>query len=179
MINAAIVSFVIGLLPQPLIVGANVLYELRKRPEALRAARKAALSDDDETLQGIVFEAMRFAPLAPALQRIAAEDTELFPGAWFNGRVKKGETVMVVFASAMLDGRRVQSPTKFRPDRHPSYEMHFGFGHHMCFAHAINLRMIPSLLKPILLRKNLQSARGGSGLRRRKLIFPTEFEVQQ
>lgn len=176
-IRTALIGFVVGGLPQPLIVASNALDELLRRPAALRSARKAAAASDNRGLELIVREAMRFAPLGPALTRVVAKDTTLAPGTLRAKRMKKGEVVFASIASAMLDSRRVKTPTVFEPDRHPSYAMHFGFGHHSCFAEAINHKLIPALIKPILARSKLSRAFKNGYLRRSKNIFPSQLNV--
>jgi cytochrome P450 len=149
--------------PQPPMVVPQALEQLLRRPQALAGARAAARADDDELLRGYVLEAMRFDPLAPGLPRHAIRDWTLARGTKRERTVRKGETVLAAFASAMMDDRRVPDPTTFNPRRLGHEYIHFGYGLHQCFGRHINHATLHLMLKPLLKRYGLRRADGEAG----------------
>ena len=175
LIEMAIFRFIVGGLPQPMMVVPSALNELIHRPDALQMAIDAAKTNDVQ-LQAIFFEALRFDPLAPFLKRNVAENSVLAAGTKNERKLLKGNQLIVLFASAMQDHRRLAKPKKFVPNRPKSAYMHFGFGHHECFAAAINRRMLPAMIKPLLLRDKMRRAEGKKGkLVKAEVAFPQHF----
>jgi cytochrome P450 len=173
---AAMTGFIVGGLPQPPMVVPNALDQLLRRPAALAAAQSAAREGKNAELEALVFEAMRFDPLGPLLNRIVvAEEAVIAPGTRRARTLKKGARVLVFFASAMLDPRRVDHPARFDPHRHSSAYMHFGYGLHECFASHINRRLLPAILKPLLVHANLRRVPGRRGALRKNNVFPTSL----
>ncbi len=172
LIEMALFGFIVGGLPQPVMVIPNALNELLLRPDALEMAMGAAKTDDVQ-LQAIFFEALRFDPLAPMLKRTVVKDTVLAAGTSKETKLVEGNQLYVMFASAMQDRRRVENPARFIPNRPKAAYIHFGFGHHECFAAAINRKMLPAMIKPLLLRSALKRIDGKKGcLMKRELAFP-------
>jgi len=173
----ALFGFIVGGLPQPVMVVPNALNELMQRPHALKMAVDAAETNDAQ-LEAIFFEALRFDPLAPMLKRTVVETTVLAAGTDKQKTLAKGNQLIVLFASAMLDHRRIDNPGSFNPDRPKSSYMHFGFGHHECFAAAINRKMLPAMIKPLLVCNALKRADGKNGrLVKREFAFPQSLYV--
>jgi cytochrome P450 len=162
-IRTALLCMVVGGPPQPPMVVPQALEQLLRRPAALKAARNAAAAGSDELLWRIVREAMRFDPLAPGLPRVATRDHVVAQGTRRARSVPKGATVIVCFASAMMDDRRVPEPERFDPDRRPHEYVHFGYGLHRCFALAINEWTLHRMLKPLLVHERLRRAPGPEG----------------
>jgi cytochrome P450 len=177
-IRSALIGFVVGGLPQPPMVAPQVLEQLLRRPDELAAAQEAARRDDDKLLAGYVFEALRFDPLAPGLQRTAAHAHRLAEGSRRSVVIPEGASVLVAFSSAMMDQRRIPSPGEFRPDRLPHEYMHFGHGLHTCFGIHINHAMIPLILKPLLRREGLRRARGKLGRLTKRGAFADRLWVE-
>jgi cytochrome P450 len=170
-IRTNLVGFIVGGLPQPPMVAPQAMEQLLRRPDALAQSQQAANQDDDRKLAAIVFEALRFDPLAPALLRTAAEDYKIAAGSFRARTVRKGTTVAAAIRSAMHDGRRVPRPEIFDPTRRPYQYMHFGYGLHTCFGLHINLAVLPLMLKPVLQRRGLKRAPGPDGHLSKKGIF--------
>jgi cytochrome P450 len=170
-IRTNLVGFIVGGLPQPPMVAPQAMEQLLRRPEALAQSQQAANQDDDQRLAAIIFEALRFDPLAPALLRTAAEDYKIAAGSFRARTVRKGTTVAAAIRSAMHDGRRVPHPEIFNPTRRPYQYMHFGYGLHTCFGLHINLAVLPLMLKPVLQRRGLRRAPGPDGHLSKKGIF--------
>jgi len=174
----ALFGFIVGGLPQPVMVVPNALNELLQRPHALKMAMDAAERSDAQ-LEAIFFEALRFDPLAPMLKRTVVKTTVLAAGTNREKKLTKGNQLILLFASAMLDHRRIENPRSFNPDRPKSSYMHFGFGHHECFAAAINRKMLPAMLKPLLSSNTLKRADGKNGrLVKTQVAFPESLYVK-
>jgi cytochrome P450 len=155
----------------------QAMEQLLRRPDALADAHKAALEDNDAELHDIVVEAMRFDPLAPGLPRIALIDWTVARGTKRATTVPKGATVLAAFASAMMDGRRVPEPRRFKPGRLPYEYIHFGSGMHECFGRYINHATLHRILKPLLRRPNVRRAEGREGRLRKTGIFADRLSV--
>ena len=176
-IRTNLVGFIVGVLPQPPMVAPQAMEQLLRRPEALAQAQQAACENDDPGLSSLVFEAMRFDPLAPALLRTAAEDYKIAAGSFRARTIRKGTTVAAGVRSAMHDGRRVPAPERFDPTPRPYQYMHFGYGLHTCFGVYINMALLPLMLKPVLQRKNLRRAAGPDGHLTKQGIFADRLVV--
>ena len=157
-IRAALIGFLVGGLPQWPMAVPQALNQLLLRPAALAGACAAAAANDDASLCGHVFEALRFDPLAPAVTRLTARDHLLAAGTKRATTVAAGTSMTVALASAMMDPRRVRDPARFDPARPAGDYFHFGDGLHTCFAQHINRAVMPLVLKPLLLRPNLKRA---------------------
>ena len=78
-------------------------------------------------IPGFVDEAIRWTTPVKHFMRTAAEDTEL------DGRsIKRGDWLMLCYASANRDEAVFQDPDTFRIDRSPNRHLAFGYGAHLC-----------------------------------------------
>ena len=156
----------------------QALEQLLRRPDALAQAQYAARQDDDRTLAGCVFEALRFDPLAPAVPRTATRAITIAAGTAREATIPAGAAVLASVASAMRDPRRVADPGSFDPSR-PSVDfMHFGLGLHQCFGLHINMALIPLMLKPLLRRQNVRRAPGPAGHLTKRGLFADRLTVR-
>ncbi|MDP9170293.1 MAG: cytochrome P450, partial [Acidobacteriota bacterium] len=177
-IRTNLVGLIVGGLPQPPLVLPQAMEQLLRRPAVLEEATAAARAGDDARLGALVFEALRFDPLAPALVRIAAEDYVVAAGTWRARRIARGATVFAAVRSAMHDGRRVPHPGRFDAGR-PAYQyMHFGYGMHSCFFMHVNSMLLPLILKPLLACGNVRRAEGAEGSLSKRGIFPERLVVR-
>jgi len=167
-IRTALLGMVVGGPPQPPMVVPNGIEQLLRRPAALAAAMAAARRDDDAAIAAHLWEAMRFDPLGPALQRTVARDTVIAAGTPRATTLPAGTTLFVAFASAMRDGRRVADPERFDATRPGCDTLHFGHALHQCFGEAINRALLPLLLKPLLRQKGLRRVAGAAGRLRKR-----------
>jgi cytochrome P450 len=177
-IRTALVCMVVGGPPQPPMVVPQAMEQLLRRPRWLRTAGEAARAGEDARLHDIVFEAMRFDPLAPALPRTALADHWVARGTDRATLIPKGTNVMTAFASAMMDPRRIPDSERFDPDRLPHEYCHFGHGLHQCFGRMINHATLHRMLKPLLARPHIRRARGGDGRLRKNGAFSERLVVQ-
>jgi cytochrome P450 len=176
-IRTNLLCMLVGGPPQPAMVVPQGIEQLLRRPISLAEAQTAARSDNDAVLHDILFEAMRFDPLAPGLPRKALADHTVAAGTRRARTIPRGATVLVCFASAMMDGRRVPEPSVFRAGRLPHEYIHFGYGLHECFGRYINHATLHRIVKPLLRRPNLRRAHGAEGHLRKRGIFAERLVV--
>jgi cytochrome P450 len=176
-IRTALLCMVVGGPPQPPMVVPQAMEQLLRREAALAAAHEAASRADDAKLHGIVQEAMRFDPLAPALPRQADAACIVARGTRRETLIPQGKSVMVAFAAAMMDANRIADPYVFNADRTPCDYIHFGHGLHECFGRHINHATLHRMLKPLLRRPNLRRAAGREGHLRKNGIFAERLVV--
>lgn len=158
-----LIGLVIGLIPTLSKAAVHALNQLLDRPEALAAARAAARADDDATLAGIVFEALRFDPVNPVIYRRALRETEIARGTRRAVRVPAGTMVLAANLSAMFDPIAMEAPEAFRPGRPWGDYILWGYGMHTCFGAQINRAVVPAMLKPLLAKQGLRRGEGPEG----------------
>ena len=125
---------------------ANILDELFRKPAVLAQAQAAAMRDDIQEIEQIVFEAFRFQPNLPVIIRYAEKDLTLTSGR----QIPQGKIVYAFIASAMFDKSRFPDPRSFRLDRPKADYLYFGLGLHKCFGTYINFVAIPEMLMALL-----------------------------
>lgn len=170
-IRTALLCMVVGGPPQPPMVLPQAMEQLLRRSEWLAAAGAAARAGDDQRLHDIVFEAMRFDPLAPGLKRIALNECRIAGGTRRETKITPGTTVIAGFASAMMDERRLPNPKIFDPERQQYQYIHFGHGLHECFGRAINHATLHRMVKPLLEKAHLKRSDGPEGRLRKRGAF--------
>jgi cytochrome P450 len=158
-----LIGLIIGAVPTISKAAVLALDQLLDRPEALKGASEAARTGDDARLAAHVFEALRFNPLNPVIYRRAVRDTLIAANSLRALNVRKGSMVMAANFSAMFDPLKVAAPGRFRTDRPWDNYILWGDGLHTCFGAHINRVLIPEILKPLLLTKNLRRAPGDVG----------------
>lgn len=143
---------------------ALVMDELLRRPDALAAARRAALAGDIELVRRYAYEAGRFNPHTAFLLRFCRNQTTLAAGTPRERKLPGGSFVLLATLSAMFAAEGFPAPRQFRTDREPESEyLHFGHGMHRCFGYYINSRQIPELVAALLRLPNLRRATGRDG----------------
>jgi cytochrome P450 len=98
-------------------------------------------------------------------------------GMWYETVIPEGATVLVAFASAMRDPRRVADPEVFNPNRPASDYFHFGYALHRCFGEPINRAVLPAMMQR-LLRRKIRRARGPAGVLKKRGIFADTLWVE-
>jgi len=158
-----LLGLLIGAIPTISKACCYALDELLNRPDVLRIAHQAAVSDDDALLSRCIWEALRFNPHNPIIYRRATRDAVIAQSTLREVRVQKDQMVFAATLSAMFDRYAVPKPNEFRTDRPFETYIIWGYGLHTCFGAAINEAVIPAILKPVLARKNLRRADGPAG----------------
>jgi cytochrome P450 family 142 subfamily A polypeptide 1 len=126
--------------------------------------RKLAANPD--LLPSAVEEMLRWVTPIQNMNRTAARDVEL-GGA----RIRAGDKVLLLYASANRDERVFPNAHEFHVDRQPNEHLAFGHGAHFCLGASlarIELRVMFETLRPWLPRIRLESA---APLRRRPSNF--------
>jgi cytochrome P450 len=95
---------------------------LLERPEAIERLRA-----DPTLFTTAVDEVLRWTSIVRAMRRVAMCDTELS-----GVPIRKGESVVMVYASANRDAAVFDDPFEFRIDRTPNEHVALGIGPHYC-----------------------------------------------
>ncbi len=101
---------------------SNAAILLHRHPEARRRLR-----EEPALLPTGLEECLRFDPPVQGLARTLTRDVELHGRA-----IAKDEQVLLLFASANRDERRIPHPDRFEIARDPNPHLSFGFGAHYC-----------------------------------------------
>ncbi len=102
-----------------LVTGMNALVD---HPEQL-----AALRANPKLVESAVEEIVRWATPVNYMQRTALRDVELGGQA-----IRKGDSLVMFYASANRDEAVFDQPFDFRVDRQPNRHLGFGIGEHFC-----------------------------------------------
>lgn len=85
------------------------------------------LKQDPALIPGFIDEAIRWTTPVKHFMRTAAADTELRAR-----RIKRGDWLMLCYASANRDETIFEDPDAFRISRSPNRHLAFGYGAHLC-----------------------------------------------
>lgn len=135
----------------------HALAQLLERPETLQDAQQAARSDDPTAVDGYVFEALRFHPIAPYIFRQCNGSARLARSSDHETEISAGTIVLAFIHSAMFDETAFEAPDQFDPSRPPGNSMHFGVGLHECLGRPIARVLIPELARQCLRRHELKA----------------------
>ncbi|MXS83536.1 cytochrome P450 [Nitrosomonas oligotropha] len=134
---------------------AQVLQYLFQHSQWLAAAKAAAQKEDTTEFDGIVWEALRFAPITSYLFRTTVSDYTAAKGTDHETVLCAGTYVLPVTLSATFDERAFESPDEFIPQRNWYNYFHFGFGNHECLGRYVGMVMIPEMVRQVLLQKDI------------------------
>jgi len=101
---------------------AGAMWALAERPGEL-----AKVKADPSLVPSLVDESIRWTTPVKTFMRTATADTE-FAGR----RLKKGDWLMLCYASGNRDEAVFEEPQEFRVDRGPNKHLAFGYGAHLC-----------------------------------------------
>ena len=122
---------------------AGALWALAERPDQL-----AWVKEDLSRVPNLIEEAIRWTTPVKTFMRSATEDTEL------GGRkIKKGDWLMLCYASGNRDEEVFENPHTFDPSRTPNRQLAFGYGAHLCLGQHLarmEMRILFELLLPRL-----------------------------
>jgi cytochrome P450 len=133
------------------------LRQIFKRPDVLARAVAAAQSEDTTEFDGIVWEALRWDPVAPFVFRLTAQDRLVAGGTDREMLVRKGTVVLALLQSAMFDPELFPHPETFDSTRPFESYMHFGYGTHECLGKYVGMVMIPEMVRQLLLQPGLRA----------------------
>ncbi len=101
---------------------AGALWALAENPAEL-----AKVKADPSLIPSLVDESIRWTTPVKTFMRTVAADTE------FAGRsLRKGDWLMLCYASGNRDEAVFEAPDTFRVDRRPNRHLAFGYGAHLC-----------------------------------------------
>jgi cytochrome P450 len=111
---------------------AGGMWQLALQPDQFERVK-----GDPKLIPGLVDESIRWVTPVKHFMRSATADTEL------GGRqLKKGDWMMLCYASGNRDENVFEDPYKFRIDRTPNKHVAFGYGAHVCLGqHLAKLEM--------------------------------------
>ena len=122
---------------------AGALWALAERPDQL-----AWVKEDLSRVPNLIEEAIRWTTPVKTFMRSATEDTDL------GGRkIKKGDWLMLCYASGNRDEEVFENPHTFDPSRTPNRQLAFGYGAHLCLGQHLarmEMRILFELLLPRL-----------------------------
>ena len=123
------------------------------------------LRSDLSLMPNAVEEFLRWVAPVKHFARTATEDVEL------GGRtVRKGEQVVVFFASACRDEEIFENPFEFRIDREPNKHLAFGTGPHLCLGMYLARMEIKSFFEQLLPRLDYIEPAGDTGYLQANLV---------
>ncbi len=103
------------------------------------------LQSDMSLLPAFIDESIRWASPVKNFMRSAAEDVEI------RGRtIRKGDWLMLCYASANRDEETIEAPFTFNIDRKPNKHIAFGFGPHLCLGQHLAKMEIRILFEELL-----------------------------
>jgi cytochrome P450 len=136
---------------------AQTIQFLLERPELLAKAVDAAKQDDPKAFDGMVWEALRFVPIAPYLFRKAASEYTVAKGTAHATTVSAGTIILPLTQSAMFDPTAFELPDEFIAERNWYHYFHFGFGSHDCLGKYVGMVLIPEMVRQVLLRSGIKA----------------------
>jgi cytochrome P450 len=129
---------------------AGAMWALAEDP-----AQLAALKADLTRVPALIDEAIRFTTPVKTFMRSATEDTEL------GGRaIKKGDWLMLCYASGNRDEAVFDAADQFRADRSPNKQLAFGYGAHLCLGQHLAKMEMRILFEELLPRLKSVSLAG-------------------
>lgn len=121
---------------------AGGLMALIENPEELQKLR-----ENPELISSAVEEMFRWVAPVKHFARTAVEDIEVG-----GETIRKGDSLMLLFAAACRDEAVLSDAEQFRVDRERNKHMAFGFGPHMCMGRYLAKMEIEAYLKELLPR---------------------------
>ena len=152
---------------------SNAALVLQERADLLEMVRA-----EPARIPAIVEEMLRLQSPINCLARTAVEDVEMH-----GEKIRQGDVLMVMFASANRDARHFERPDEFDPDRSPndhvalSHGIHFCLGSHLARLEArVGIEALGELLPSVQLRPDA-GARIPVGVLRGWLRLPLELRA--
>ena len=121
---------------------AGAIWALAEDPEQF-----AEVKANPELIPGLVDEAIRWMTPVKHFMRSATSDTELG-----GRRIKKGDWLMLCYASGNRDEEVFEQPFEFRCDRKPNRHVAFGYGAHLCLGQYLAKLEMRILFEELLAR---------------------------
>jgi cytochrome P450 len=123
---------------------AGAIWALAEDPAQLKR-----IQADPSLIPGLVDEAIRWTTPVKHFMRSATEDTVLA-----GQPIKKGEWLMLCYASGNRDESVFEDPFVFRADRKPNKHLAFGYGAHLCLGQHLAKMEMRILFEELIPRLN-------------------------
>lgn len=136
---------------------AQAIQYLLQSSQLCERAKEAANKEDPAEFDGLVWEALRFVPIAPYLFRKSASEFTVGLGTDYATTIPAGTYVLPATQSAMFDKRAFENPDEFIPNRNWYNHFHFGFGAHECLGKYVGMVMIPEMLRQVFRRTDIKA----------------------
>jgi cytochrome P450 len=134
--------------------------------------QRALLLARPELLPSAVDEILRWSSPVRVLRRVATRDTELR-----GKKLRAGDSVLLLYASANRDEEVFADPFAFRVDRSPNEHITFGLGPHYCLGANLARMEIETVFRALLER--LRDLRLASGARVREARNPILSAIEE
>jgi len=154
---------------------AQTIQYLLASPTWCAHAKTAAQKDDPTEFDALVWEALRFVPIAPYLFRKSAAEFTVGQGTDYATTIPAGTYVLPVTQSAMFDPRAYANPDEFIPNRNWYNHFNFGFGSHECLGRYVGMVMIPEMIRQVFRRDDIKA---NSAMDYKAGPFPEEYWLQ-
>jgi cytochrome P450 len=177
-IRAILIGMVTGFVPTTTLAAGRILEMLLNQPDFMAEARAAVRAGDDDRLRRCLFEVLRFRHIHWGLSRICTRGYKIAGGTWRSRTIRPRKKVLASTWAAMFDGRRVNNPSKFDPDRAPTDYMLFGYGLHWCVGAYIAQAQITHGFKTLLEKEKLRAVDGRDGKLQLLGYFPQHLFVE-
>ncbi len=138
--NAMIIDYVAPSLDTTILASGHMLWRLTEAAGVL-----AELKADPALISGVVNEVVRLSSPIRHFTRLAADDYAVGEAV-----VRKGERLLVVYASANRDERRYADPDAFDVRRNPRDHVGWGHGVHSCAGMHLARMELEALLKALV-----------------------------
>ncbi len=141
--------------------------------------QRRQLVDDPSLLPAAIEEFLRFESPVQGLSRTPRKDTVIH-----GCTVPEDAQLLLLYASANRDERRIDDPERFDISRDPKPHLAFGFGTHFCLGASLARLEAKIALEELLARAPefrvdfASSARLGGGVVRGWATLPVEFETR-
>jgi hypothetical protein len=141
--------------------------------------QRRQLIDDPSLLPAAIEEFLRFESPVQGLSRTPRKDSVIH-----GCTIPKDAQLLLLYASANRDERRIDDPERFDISRDPKPHLAFGFGTHFCLGASLARLEAKIALEELLARAPefrvdfASSARLGGGVVRGWATLPVEFETR-
>jgi len=151
----------------------GAFWALAERPDQL-----AKVKADPSLIPGLVDESIRWTTPVKTFMRTAAADVD------FAGRsLKKGDWMMLCYASGNRDEAVFEDPFEFRVDRKPNRHLAFGYGAHLCLGQHLAKMEMRILWEELLPRLKSVELAGEPAMSQAVFVngpktLPVKFEME-
>jgi hypothetical protein len=154
----------------------NVVDFALDRPDVLAELHAAAREANDERIDALVREALRFAPVSPVLFRVAGRATTIG-----TEKVPEGTVVCLLVDAALRDRDAFPDPNRFDFERTAEPYLHFGDTQpgpalHRCLGQKLATAELRELVRVVFSLKGLRRAAGRAGEKLEEQLLPTPRE---